>query len=166
MRKAGKRRSSLTCRPNFFLRTYRQGVPSLARVLVSSSSCFLLVSFFAAFGLRYDLVSEGRVMVPGSKSVGVNVCCYCGSIRPEDPEPYCAHGRTAKVQGEARQAAAQLWIAFQAVDARRMAFAEALAEDVKAGRVKVEEFPLVRSPGENVVFLQDRGVLAPRTQVG
>ena len=130
------------------------------------SSCFLLVCFFAAFGLRYDLVLEGRVMVPGSKSVGVNVCCYCGSTSPEDPEPYCAHGRTAKVQGEARQAAARLYIANQAVEAHRRAFAEALADDVKAGRAKVDTLPLVRSPGENVVFLQDRGVLAPRTQVG
>jgi len=130
------------------------------------SSCFLLVCFFAAFGLRYDLVSEGRVMVPGSKSEGVNVCCYCGSIRPEDPEPYCAHGRTARVQGDARKAAARLWIANQALLAHRKAFESALADDVKAGRAKVDTLPLVRSPGDNVCFLQDRGVLAPRTQVG
>ena len=96
----------------------------------------------------------------------VNVCTFCGSSSPDRPDSYCAHGRTAIVQGDARQAAARLWIAVQALEAHRAAFGVALDLAVKAGAASVNSCPHVESPGSNVVFLHDRDVVLPRTHVG
>ena len=96
--------------------------------------------------------------VKGSPSV--NVCVFCGSHSPETPAPRCAHGRVATVHGlDARQAAAKLWIAFQALEAHRLAFATALDAELRDGRATVDHCPRVTYQGENVVFLHGRDVI-------
>jgi hypothetical protein len=106
------------------------------------------------------------VKVPVRTQSPVNVCTFCGSTSPETPEPKCAHGRTALVQGNARKVAAGLWLALQSVDAHRAAFAVALDAEIKAGTASVDLCPRVQSPGSNVVFLQNRDVVLRRSQVG
>lgn len=105
-------------------------------------------------------------MVNGRNLAPVNVCFFCGSHTPEKPSPNCAHGKTAQVQGDARQAAARFLIAVQNMETHRAAFGTALDLAIKAGSATVDTCPRVQSPGSNVVFLQDRDVVGPRTQVG
>lgn len=98
-------------------------------------------------------------MVNGRNLSSVNVCFYCGSHTPEKPAPNCAHGKTAQVQGDARQAAARFWIAVQAVETHRAAFGTALNLAIKDGSATVDECPRVQSPGSNVAFLKDREIV-------
>lgn len=88
----------------------------------------------------------------------VNVCVFCGSQNPEIPSPLCAHGKTARVTGDALQVAARLWIASQAVEAHRAAFGAALDLAVKTGAASVDECPPVRACG-NVRFTKDREIV-------
>lgn len=98
-------------------------------------------------------------MVKGRELSSVNVCRFCGSHSPEIPSRTCAHGETASVQGDARQAAARLWIAMQSVETHRAAFGTALDLGIKAGSATIDTCPRVQSPGSNVVFLRDRDVV-------
>lgn len=99
----------------------------------------------------------------------VKICTFCGSTSPETPAPACAHGRVAEVRGDARQAAARLWIAIQALEAHRAAFEAALYAEIKAGSATVDSCPPVRCQESNVAFLHGREVQAgdlPPVRVG
>lgn len=99
-------------------------------------------------------------MVRKGASAPVNVCVICGTQTPEILAPDCAHGKTARVQGDAARAAARLWLLMQTVESHRADLQKELERAVKAGLATTDSCPPVRSPGENVFLLQqDREIV-------
>jgi len=94
----------------------------------------------------------------------VNVCVFCGSQTPEFPVPTCAHGKTARVQGDAARAAARLWLVLQSVESHRADLQNEIDREIKAGTATVDSCPPVR-PAGNVHFI-GRDVAIPRSHVG
>lgn len=89
----------------------------------------------------------------------MRVCIFCGSPKPEELLPQCAHGIVATVKGNERRAAAQLFVAFQAMHAARAALVAKLDEAVANGTAKIDDAPAFDDAGENVVPLHDRVVM-------
>ena len=88
----------------------------------------------------------------------INICVFCGSQKPENLAPNCAHGKTARVQGDAARAAARLWLVLQSVESHRADLHNELERAEKAGLATSDSCPPVRPHG-NVVFLQDREIV-------
>lgn len=87
----------------------------------------------------------------------VTVCVFCGTLRPENPSPECAHGKTARVQGEAAKAAARLWLALQTIRSYRADLTDEIEREVKAGTGSTDTSPPVRHC-TNVRFMRRRKV--------
>jgi hypothetical protein len=94
----------------------------------------------------------------------VRVCIFCGSPRPEELLPQCAHGIVATVRGNERRVAARLFVAFQAVHAQRAAMVTTLDLAVAKGTATVDHAPEFESAGNNVIPMHDRGVLLARSK--
>jgi len=88
----------------------------------------------------------------------IRVCIYCGSPRPEELLPQCAHGIVAMVRGNERRAAAQLFVEFQAMHAARRNLIAKLDRAVANGTAKIDHAPAFDDAGENVVPLHERMV--------
>jgi hypothetical protein len=93
----------------------------------------------------------------------IRVCIYCGSPRPEELLPQCAHGIVATVRGNERRAAARLFVDFQTMHASRAAFIERLDEAVANGMATIDHAPAFDDVGDNVVPMHDRVVMVARS---
>lgn len=110
---------------------------------------FLVASFGHLYG---PLLGDQADMARNGATGPVNVCVFCGSQTPEIPAPTCAHGRTARVQGDAARAAARLWLVLQSVESHRAELQSEIDREIKAGTALIDESPPVRSCG-NVHFM-------------
>jgi hypothetical protein len=96
----------------------------------------------------------------------IRVCIYCGSPRPEELLPQCAHGIVATVRGNERRAAARLFVDFQTMHASRAAFITKLGLAVEKGTATIDHAPAFDHAGDNVVPLHDRDVLVTPSDDG
>ncbi len=97
-------------------------------------------------------------MARNGESASVNICVFCGTQTPEMLTRDCAHGKTARVRGDAARAAARLWLVLQSVESHRADLHNELERAEKAGLATSDSCPPVRPHG-NVVFLQDREIV-------
>lgn len=70
-------------------------------------------------GQVFASVSEGQPVNKNDNEPVMRICAFCGSPRPEELLPQCAHGLVAIVRGKERQAFARLHVAFQAMPSTR-----------------------------------------------
>ena len=94
--------------------------------------------------------------------LAIRVCIYCGSPRPEELLPQCAHGIVATVRGNERRAAAQLLVEFQAMHAARRNLMVKLDRAVENGTAKIDHAPAFDDAGENVIPLHERTIMIAR----
>jgi hypothetical protein len=92
----------------------------------------------------------------------IRICIYCGSPRPEELLPQCAHGIVATVRGNERRASAQLFVEFQAMHAARAAFIAKLDRAVATGTATIDHAPAFDDAGQNVIPLHDRTIMVAR----
>lgn len=93
---------------------------------------------------------------------GVRVCMFCGSPRPEELLPQCAHGIVVAVQGPELKAAAMLHEAFQDLHAVRVLLIRRLDNAIANGTAKI--VPAFKPAGENVIPLHRRRALTTRSK--
>lgn len=102
-------------------------------------------------------------MNKNDNDLAMRVCAFCGSPRPEELLPQCAHGLVAIVCGKERRAFARLFVAFQVMHAQRAAALVLLGNAVDKGTATRDRAPAFDYVGENVIPLHDRDILhAPR----
>lgn len=94
----------------------------------------------------------------------VLVCMFCGSPRPEELLPQCAHGLVVAVQGPELEAAAMLHEAFQEMHARRVVLIRRLDNAIANGTAKIDHAPAFKSAGDNVIPLHKRRALTKRSK--
>lgn len=92
----------------------------------------------------------------------MRICAFCGSPRPEELLPQCAHGLVAIVRGKERQAFARLHVAFQAMHAQRAAAVVLLGNAVDKGNATIDHAPAFDDAGTNVIPLHERSVHTKR----
>jgi hypothetical protein len=89
----------------------------------------------------------------------MRVCMFCGSPRPEELLPQCAHGMVAIVRGKERRLAARLHVEFRAMHAARVALFAAVHLAGAKGEADIDDAPQFEDAGDNVVPLHDRAIL-------
>jgi hypothetical protein len=91
----------------------------------------------------------------------ITVCVFCGSVEPEIPEQYCAHGVTTMLSSPAaHRVAARLNDNVRAgMMLRENLRMHAHAEVGRGSKGPFNDRPPVVLPGDNVVFLRDRPLL-------
>lgn len=93
----------------------------------------------------------------------MRVCTFCGSPRPEELLPQCAHGIVAVVRGDERRVMARLFVAFQAMHAQRAAVIAMLDKAMTNGRATIDHAPTFDDAGANVISMYDRAILIARS---
>ena len=95
----------------------------------------------------------------------IRVCIFCGSPKPQELLPQCAHGIVATVRGDERRAMARLHVAFQAMHAQRAAVMVVLGNAVTNGTASIDHAPMFDDAGDNVIPLHDRMIAIARSNV-
>jgi len=90
-------------------------------------------------------------------------CIYCGSPKPQELLPQCAHGIVATVRGDERRAMARLFVAFQAMHAQRAAVIAMLDKAVAKGAATIDHAPTFDDAGDNVIPLHNRAIMIARS---
>lgn len=93
----------------------------------------------------------------------IRVCIFCGSPKPQELLPQCAHGIVAVVRGDERRVMARLFVAFQAMHAQRAAVMVVLDKAVANGRATIDHAPTFDDAGDNVIPLHDRAIVIARS---
>lgn len=91
----------------------------------------------------------------------ITACVFCGSLEPEIPQQYCAHGATAMLSHpNAHKVAERLNNAMRSAELLRETLRmHARAEVGRGTSGPFNDRPPAVLPGENVVFLRDRPLL-------
>lgn len=115
-----------------------------------------------AQGQVFASVSKGQPVNNNDNDPAMRVCTFCGSPRPEELLPQCAHGLVAIVRGKERQALARVHVAFQALYAQRAAAMVLLGNAVTKGTATIDHAPAFDNVGDNVISMYDRDVKTTR----
>jgi len=93
----------------------------------------------------------------------MRVCIFCGSPKPQELLPQCAHGIVAMVRGDERRVMARPFVAFQAMHAQREAVIAMLDKAIAKGAATIDHAPTFDDAGGNVIPLHDRAIVIARS---